>query len=109
MLNMDKGRRTCLSFTELGKQLLGHAQRVQVFACSLATEICPSTSKIQFSCSFADLTMVLDPERSLKAEKTVIIADTIKHINQIRNENGRLQHDVHQLEVPAKPSSYEMC
>ena len=43
--------------------------------------------------------MVLDPERSLKVEKTVIIADTIKHINHIRSENGRLQHDMHQLEV----------
>lgn len=50
-------------------------------------------------CSFADLTMVFDPERSLKVEKTIIIADTIKVINQIRSENGQLHHDKHQLEV----------
>ena len=47
--------------------------------------------------------MVLDYEPSRKAEKPVVIADTIKVINQIHAENERLQHDVHQLKVTSIP------
>jgi hypothetical protein len=50
--------------------------------------------------------MVLDPERSLKAEKTIIIADTIKVITQIRTENGQLHHEKLQLEVNIRLLSF---
>ena len=49
--------------------------------------------------SFVDLSMALDPDRSLKAEKTTVIADTIKVLGQIRAENGHLRHEKDQLQV----------
>ena len=43
--------------------------------------------------------MALDPDRSLKAEKTTVIADTIRVLGQIPAENGHLRHEKDQLQV----------
>lgn len=43
--------------------------------------------------------MALDPERSLKAEKTAVIADTIKVLGSIRSENDQLRHEKEELTV----------
>lgn len=43
--------------------------------------------------------MALNPESSLRAEKTTVIADTIKVLGQIRSENGQLQDEKRQLQV----------
>ena len=46
-----------------------------------------------------DLTRTLDPNYPTKAEKTVIITDTIKAISSVRAENSRLWQEKDQLQV----------
>ena len=51
------------------------------------------------TCSFMDLTRTLDPNYPAKAEKTVIITDTIKAISSVRAENSCLLEEKDQLQV----------
>lgn len=51
------------------------------------------------SCSFVDLTKALDPEKYFRAEKTTIIADTIKMLNSMRLENEQLREERKALRV----------
>ena len=60
-------------------------------------------------CSFNELTRTLDHEKPMKAEKTVIIAETIKVLVSLRAENGQFRQHNKLLEVCCFSTLARVC